>query len=327
MSEPIRWGIIGTGWIAEQFATGLSVISDAELVAIGSRTASSAHRFADEFGVPHRHASYEALAEDAEVDVVYVATPNNLHMENSLLCLEAGKAVLCEKPFTINAREAEAVIGEAREKRLFLMEAMWTRFNPVIIKLRELLAKGVIGELKMLIADLGFRFEFNPEGRLWNLHLGGGALLDLGVYPVSMASMIFGTPTEIASLAKFSITGVDEQASIIMGYEGAELSTLYTSMRAETPQEVVVAGTRGLIRVHAPMFRPDKMSLSREDHEDEVLEFALEGNGYNYAAEEVMRCLRDGKLESEVMPLDETLSIMETMDQIRAQWGLRYPME
>lgn len=327
MTDVIRWGIIGTGKIAKEFATGLTVLPQAELIAVGSRTTESAIRFADIFGVPHRHAGYEALVNDPDVDVVYVATPHTLHQENSLLCLGAGKAVLCEKPFTINAAESEAVVQFAREKKLFLMEAMWTRFIPMVVKLRQLLADGVIGGVQMLVADLGFRADFDPLHRLFNPQLGGGGLLDLGVYPVSLASMIFGPPSRITSLAQLGETGVDEQAAIVLGYDQGQLATLYTSLRTDTPKEIILMGTRGRIKIHSPMFRPNKLTLSLDGQEDRVIEMPLEGNGYNYQAAEVMRCLQAGKLESDTMPLDETLAIMETMDQIRAQWGLNYPME
>jgi predicted dehydrogenase len=210
VADKTHWGIIGTGKIAKEFATGLAVLPEAELVAVGSRTAESANRFANMFGVPHRHASYEALVNDSNVDVVYVATPHSLHKENSLLCLQAGKAVLCEKPFTINAAEAETVIRLAREKKLFLMEAMWTRFIPLVVKVRQLLADRVIGDVQMLVADLGFLVDFDPLHRLFAPQLGGGALLDLGVYPVSLASMIFGPPSRITGMAQLGKTGVDE---------------------------------------------------------------------------------------------------------------------
>jgi predicted dehydrogenase len=327
MADKIRWGIIGTGKIAKAFATGLTALPEAELVAVGSRTAKSANEFADIFGVPHRHASYESLANAPNIDVIYVATPNTLHKENSLLCLQAGKAVLCEKPFTINAAEAEAVIQLARAKELFLMEAMWTRFIPLVGKVRQLLADRAIGDLQMLVADLGFWADFDPLHRVFNPQLGGGALLDLGVYSISLAWMIFGSPSRITSMAQLGESGVDEQAAIIMGYDEGQLAILYTSIRTDTPAEAILMGNKGQIRIHPPMFRPTKLTLSLTGQEDSVIEMPLEGNGYNYQAAEVMRCLQAGKLESDIMPLDETLAIMKTMDQIRVQWGLKYPME
>ena len=331
MAEKIRWGILGTGSIARKFAEGLKALDDAELVAVGSRTQQSADAFGDAFGVPHRRASYEALASDADVDVIYVATPHALHKDNTILCLRAGKPVLCEKPFAINAREAEEMIRCARERKLFLMEAMWSRFFPITFKVRELLRGGVIGEPRMLTADFGFRTRINPKGRLFDPALGGGALLDVGVYPVSLSSMIFGTPTRIAGMAHLGETGVDEQAAIILGFPGGALSILYTAIRTRTPQEAVIMGTHGQIRIHSAWWRPTKMTVTgfaqRDTASPEVVELPYEGNGYNYEAAEVMQCLHAGKQESDLMPLDETLAIMRTLDEIRAQWHLKYPME
>ena len=327
MTDKIRWGILGTGVIAHKFATGLTFLPDAELVAVGSRTAATAQAFGERFKVPHRHTSYADLAHDPDVDVIYVSTPHPLHRANSLLCLEAGKAVLCEKPFTINAAEAEQLMTFARDQGLFLMEAMWTRFLPVAIKMRQLLAEGVIGDLRMLMADLGFRAEFDPKGRLFDPDLGGGALLDVGVYPISLASWLFGPPTQVTSLAHLGQTGVDEQTAILLGYEQGQLAILAGAVRTETPTHAILMGTQGRIQLHPPIYYPPRLTLSLPGQPDEVIELPSEGNGYNYEAAEVMRCLRAGLLESDTMPLAETLSIMQTMDTIRAPWGLKYPTE
>ena len=327
MDDTIRWGILGTGKIARQFAEGLKILPAAKLMAVGSRTAEQANVFGKQFEVSHRHASYAALANDPDVDVIYVATPHSCHMENALLALSAGKAVLCEKPFAINAREAEQVITFARTKKLFLMEAMWTRCFPLMTRLRELLKSNVIGEVRMLTADFGFRAEYYEEERLFNPAFGGGALLDVGVYPVSLASMIFGAPTRIATLAHLGKTGVDEEAAVILSHARGQLAVLSAAIRTETPQEAIIMGTQGRIRIHREWWRPKAMKLSRDGVEDERMEFPLTGNGYQFEASEVMNCLRAGKLESSVMPLDETLSIMKTLDAIRSQWGLKYPME
>jgi len=326
MVDTIRWGVMGTGKIAKAFATGLASLADAELIAVGSRAAATADEFAKAFDVSRRHASYEALVHDPEVDVVYVATPHPMHAANSLLALRAGKAVLCEKPFTINIAQAEEVVRCARERGLFLMEAMWTRFIPAVVKVRQLLADGAIGQVRMLTADFGFCAEFNPQGRLFAPELGGGALLDVGIYPVSLASMIFGAPTRVTGMAHLGETGVDEQSAMILGYEQGELAVLSTAIRTSTPGGAVLMGTKGQLRIHPRMYRPTTLTLSVGGQE-EVIEKPIEGNGYNYEAAEVMRCLRSGRLESEIMSLDETLAIMRTMDRIRAQWGLRYPME
>jgi predicted dehydrogenase len=329
VSNKIGWGIIGTGKIAKAFATGLSVLPKAELVAVGSRTAESANQFGTQFGIPYCHASYEALVNDPNVEVVYVATPHAFHKENAILGLEAGKAVLCEKPFTINAREAEAVIHLAREKKLFLMEAMWTRYIPLVVKFRELLSNGVIGDLQMF--EVGMAFVAPREDSsfyFFNPHLGGGILLDGGAYAISLASMVFGgPPARIASMAHLGETGVDEQSAVIFGYDQGQLAVLYMSFNTRIPPAARIMGSTGLITIHPPIFNPTRLTISKPDQEDEVIEIPFEGNGFNYEASEVMRCLREGKLESETMPLDETLSIMHSLDQIRAQWGLKYPME
>lgn len=327
MEQKIRWGILGTGNIAHQFARGLSVLTDAELVAVGSRSQETADAFGDEFGVGRRHPSYEALANDPDVDAIYVSTPHSLHRENSLLCLDAGKAVLCEKPFTINAREAEEVVKAAREKQLFLMEAMWTRFLPALVRVRELLAERAIGDVRMVAADFGFRTNVNPKSRLFDPALGGGALLDVGVYPVSLASMILGAPARVAGLAHLGETGVDEQGAIVLGYAGGQIANLYTAVRTNTPHDARIMGTNGSIQINSPWWKPTALTVSVAGAEPEVVELPYEGNGYNYEAAEVGRCLRAGKLESDHMPLDETLAIMRTLDQIRAEWGLKYPMD
>ncbi len=354
----IRWGILSTGKIARAFAEGLRALPDARLVAVASRQQETAERFGREFNVPRCYGSYEALAQDPEVDVVYIGTPHTFHKENTLLCLEAGKAVLCEKPFAINVREAEEMIRVARARGLFLMEAMWTRFLPAFAKLRALLDAGAIGEVRMLTADFGFRAPFDPQSRLFNPTLGGGALLDIGIYPVALAAAIFGPPEQIVSQAYLGETGVDEQNAIVLSYAGGRQALLASSFRVTLPTEAQVIGTRGRIHIHSPMFRPEQLTLYPEGPWPPPLSrlparlkrlgrtlrldrwwarlrkgpsrtwyLPLEGNGYNYEAAEVMRCLRAGALESPIMPLDETLQIMRTLDAIRAQWGLVYPME
>lgn len=325
--DKLRWGILGTGNIASQFARGLEALPEHELVGVGSRSQASADRFGEQFDVSHRHASYEALAADAEVDAVYIATPHHLHRDNSILCLEAGKHVLCEKPFTINAAQAEEVIAVARQRGLFLMEAMWTRFFPIMVRLRALLAEGVIGDLLMLQSDFGFRIRFNPEHRLFDPAMGGGATLDVGVYPISLASMLFGAPKEIRSLAHLGQTGVDEQAAMILGYEGGRMALMSTAVRVSTPQEAFLLGSQGQIKIHYQWWYLTHMTISKPGQEDQEIHLPYEGNGYNYEAAEVLDCLNAGKLESDVMLLDETVSIMRTMDTLREQWGLRYPME
>jgi predicted dehydrogenase len=324
--KKIRWGIFGTGRIAGKFAEGLAVLPDAELVAVGSRTQAAADDFAKRFNVPRRHASYAALAADGAVDALYVATPHSLHAENALMGLDAGKSVLCEKPFAINAREAEKMIKRARKKKLLLMEAMWTRFLPPMVRLREMLAAETIGEVRTLFADFGFRRE-TTEGRLFDLALGGGALLDVGIYQVSLASMLFGKPSKITGLADLREKSVDGQSAVLLGHPGGKLAVLHCAVRVNTPQTVCICGTLGRINLHTGWWKGAAMTLQLDAGGEEFLEYPFTGNGYQFEAIEFMECLRAGRTESAVMPLDETLAVMRTLDTLRAQWGLKYPME
>ena len=328
MAEKIRWGILGTGGIAKKFAEGLKSVPDAEIAAVGSRAEDTAESFAESFSIGHRHGSYESLANDPDVDVVYVATPHPFHMENTLLCLNAGKAVLCEKPFAINTSQAQKMIDTAKKKKLFLMEAMWTRFLSVITKVGQWLEDEVIGEVRMVRANFGFRADWIPERRWLNPQLGGGALLDVGVYCISLASMIFKQPPQkIVSTAHLGQTGVDEQSAFIFGYDKGQLSVLTSAISTNTENHAIISGTRGSIKIHSQFWCGTVATLSIEGKEEKTVEMPLEGNGYNYQAEEVMNCMQAGKIQSEVMPLNETLSIMKTMDSIRKQWGLEYPVE
>ncbi len=323
----VRWGILGPGSIANRFAEGAHALPDARLIAVGSRDRSRADAFADKYGIPNRHGSYESLVQDPDVDVIYVATPHNFHHEHSLLALNAGKPILCEKPFTINEGEARDVMELARAKRLFAMEAMWTRFFPAMYRVRELLSQGAIGNPKIVYADFGFRGKFDPKGRLFNPDLSGGALLDVGVYTVSFASMVLGEPARIAGLAALGETGVDEQAGMVFGYANGAQAVLSTSIRANTPHSAAIVGEEGTITIHPSWWKPDRLTVSSSDQADEEVHLPYESTGFNYEAAEVARCLRAGKLESDIMPLNESLAIMRTMDTLRSQWGLRYPME
>ena len=324
-TNKIRWGIIGTGDIAKKFASGISVLADSELVAVASRAKRTADAFGDLFQVARRYDNYESLVEDSDVDVIYVSTPHNLHKENTLMCLQAGKPVLCEKPFAINAKEATEMIQLARERKLFLMEAMWTRFFPLMTRVREIVAADMIGEVRMLMADFGYR---SNDLNFWvfNPNFGGGGLLDVGIYPISLSHQIFGIPNQITSISHLH-KGVDEQSAVILGYEGGRIALIASAIRTETPHVAYLLGTGGRIYVHSPWWKPTTLTLSVNGRADEIIQIPFQGNGYNYEAAEVARCLREGRTESETMLLDETLSIMRTMDSIRTQWKLKYPME
>jgi len=326
-TSPIRWGIIGTGNIASQFANGLSFLPDAVLMGVGSRRQASADQFGQQFGIPNRHPSYQALANDPEIDVIYVSTPHPYHIENTLLCLEAGKPVLCEKPFALNAHDSEIMIQTARQKNLFLMEAMWTRFIPATLKVRQLIADDVIGDLRFVQVDFGFRADFDPKSRLFDLALGGGALLDIGIYPISLAIMLLGLPDHISSQAYIGQTGVDEQNGITFRYDSGAIATLSSTIQANTPCEALIIGTKGKIIMHREFWACEKLTLSLDGQDNQIINIPIDGSGYRYEAAEVMNCLRAGQTESDTMPLDETLAIMRVLDTLRANWGLKYPNE
>ena len=328
MSETIRWGILGTGAIAHKFADALNVVPDAELSAVGSRAKHTADAFGDEFDIPRRYGSYESLVEDSEVDAIYVSSPHPMHHDHTLLCLNADKAVLCEKPFALNAREAASMIQCARERGLFLMEAMWSRYLPAIVQVRQWLAEDAIGEVRMMMADFGFRANFNPEGRLLNPALGGGALLDIGVYIVSLASMVYGEqPIRIKALADIGETGVDEQTTMAFRYGSGAMATLACAVRTDTPRDVRIQGTRGNIHIPTPFYDTYTATLNVSGEVPVTVEPGRVENGFKYEIEEAGRCLREGLLESPALPLDETLAIIGTLDAVRAEIGLKYPME
>ncbi len=322
-----RWGILGCGRIAASFATGLKSAPGAVLAAVGSRSADKAEAFAKEHGAERHHGSYESLANDPEVDAIYVATPHPMHEADSILCLKGGKAVLTEKPFTINRIQAANVIATARERNLFLMEAHWSRFIPAMREVHRLILEGAIGDIRMVQADFGFRADFNPDSRLFDPALGGGALLDVGCYPLSLTVMLLGTPNVVIGLADIGVTGVDEQATINLGYSDGRLALLSTAVRTNTPQEAVIAGSEGTIRIHNPWWKPSTFTLSRSGKDTETITIPMEGNGFNYEAIEVMKCLEEGKLESDIMPHAQTIEIMRIMDTLRNQWGVKYPGE
>jgi predicted dehydrogenase len=319
MTEPLGWGLIGTGGIAETFAADLMFTDSGRPVAVGSRHMHSADRFADEFDIPNRHGSYEALVADPDVDVVYVATPHPMHHANALLALRAGKPVLVEKAFTMNAAEAQELVATARAEGLFLMEAMWTRFLPHIAEIRRLLAEGALGDIVTVTADHGQWFAKDPEFRLFAPELGGGALLDLGVYPVSFASMVLGKPDRIVTLIDPAFTGVDGQTSMLFGYASGAQAVLTCTSSAQSPTRGAIVGTDARIEIDGEFYAPTSFTLISRTGERTYFDAEREGRGLWYEAEAVAHYLREGLLESPLMPLDESVSIMQTMDAVLAQ--------
>jgi predicted dehydrogenase len=323
MSNEVRWGILGTGKIAKAFATALKDTPDAVLAGVGSRNSDSATTFAREFGGA-AYGSYEALVAAADIDLVYVATPHTMHFANVRMALGAGKGVLCEKAFTMNRGEAEQLVALARSRNLFLMEAMWTRFLPALAEVRAIIASGEIGAVRQVNADLGFKAEVGPEHRLFNPALGGGALLDVGVYPLSIALALLGPVDSVVAQADLGPTGVDEQTGLLLRHSGGGMSVCSCSLRARLPSELTVSGERGHVRMQAMFHRSQGVTVVRADGATRTIATPYLGNGYVHEAIEVQRCWRAGLLESPLMTHADTLALMRVMDEARRQIGLRY---
>jgi len=316
--SPVRWGILGTGGIAGSFVSDLRLTDSGVAVAVGSRSRESADHFAGTFGIANRHASYASLVADPDVDVIYVATPHPMHRDNAILALSAGKHVLVEKPFTMNAAQAREIVRVARERGLFAMEAMWTRFLPHMAVIRDWLARGMLGDIVTVTADHGQWFAQDAGFRLFAPELGGGALLDLGVYPVSFASMVLGTPSRIVSLSDPAFTGVDAQTSMLFGYDSGAQAVLTCTLRAKSPTRAAIVGTDARIEIEGDFYAPVAVTLIPRKGDPTRVEPAHEGRGLRHQADEVARRLAAGDRESPLMPLEETISVMETMDTVLA---------
>ncbi|MDP9798114.1 putative dehydrogenase [Catenuloplanes nepalensis] len=322
--RPVRWGILATGGIAASFVEDLKLLPDAEIVAVGSRSPESARAFAATHGIPRAHGSWQELAADPDVDVIYVATPHSAHFEAAMTCLDAGKAVLCEKPFTLDRARAERMVARAREKNVLLMEAMWTRLNPVVLRAVQLVSDGAIGEVTTVSSDFGVFGPFPPEHRMRARKLGGGALLDLGVYPIAIALLFLGMPDHVRAWAKLGPEGTDENTAMIFGYDRGAVATLTCGILGVTPNSAVISGSAGRITLHDPAFVPRALTLHRSGAEPEVFAEDFPGKGYQFEAAEINRCLRAGLIESPVIPHALTLDVMGLLDDVRAQIGLSY---
>lgn len=322
--DTVRWGILGTGKIARAFAEALKNVPGAVLAGVASRSIDSARAFAADFGAATSYGSYQALADAPDVDIIYIGTPHPMHAENALMALSAGKAVLCEKAFTINRRQAGQVVALARAKKLFLMEAMWSRFMPALAEVRRVIASGEIGPVHHVAADLAFASTEGPRHRLFDPALGGGALLDLGIYPLSMAAALLGPVESVRAHAQIGATGVDVQTGFTLKHVGGGLSSCSCSLRARTPSELTASGERGYVRMHTMFHKTQSISVVLADGTSRTVQTPFIGNGYAHEAIEAQRCLLAGLIESPGMTHDETLALMGVMDDIRAQIGLRY---
>jgi predicted dehydrogenase len=322
-ATPIRWGILATGRIATEFNEDLRLLPDAEVVAVASRSDDAARVFAEAHGIPRAYGSWQALADHPGVDVVYVATPHSAHYEATKLCLEAGKPVLCEKPFTLDLATAQDLVSTARANNVFLMEAMWTRTNPCIREVLALVADGEIGEITAVDADFGIVGPFPPSHRLRARELGGGALLDLGVYPITIAHLFLGVPETILAWASRGPEGTDENTGLVLGYASGGVATLHCGIIGETGQRATITGTLGRVELPRHFYKPDAYTVVRGDDVQET-QIQMRGHGMVYEAEEVMRCIRQGELESPLMPHATTLEVMGILDEARSQIGVVY---
>ncbi|MGW2387273.1 Gfo/Idh/MocA family protein [Streptomyces sp. NPDC001658] len=328
--QSVRWGILATGGIAAAFTADLVDLPDAEVVAVASRTEESAKAFAERFGVPRAYGDWASLAADEDIDVVYVATPHSAHRAAAGLCLEAGRNVLCEKAFTLNAREAEELVALARGRGSFLMEAMWMYCNPVVRRLKDLVDDGAIGEVRSIQADFGLAGPFPPTHRLRDPQQGGGSLLDLGVYPVSFAHLLLGEPTDVLARAVLSEEGVDLQTGALLSWDSGALASVHCSIIGGTSTTASVTGSQGRIDIPYGFFHTDRFVLHRDGRDPEEFAAGPEDGprgSLKHEAREVMRALRAGETESPLVPLDGTLAVMRTLDAIRDRVGVRYPGE
>jgi len=320
MSEKVRWGIIGLGKIANKFASDLLLVENCELKAVASKDKKKAVAFAKEYDVNRYYYSYEELAADPEIDVVYIATINNLHFSNTMLCFENGKHVLCEKPLGLNSQEVTTMIAEAKSRNLFLMEALWTRFIPATRKVLELINKNTIGKISFIRADFGFKGNDDPKARLFNPELGGGSLLDIGIYPIYLSLLLLGMPNSIKSIARISKTNVDSYCGINFEYNTDQKAFLESTFEADTQTEAFIFGETGVIKMHRPFHHTKRISIYKNGIPDQYIDIDYKGHGYYYEIKEVNSCIRNSSIESPKVSLSLSSDLMTIMDKIRNTW-------
>ena len=322
-----KWGIIGTGGIARAFANDVTILDGHAVAAVGSRNLSTAKEFASNFNGALSYGSYKELINDPQIDAVYIATPHPTHKENVIAALKAGKPVLCEKPFAVSSIEAKEMVEVAKENGVALMEAMWARFLPHYAKIREIIASGVLGEISTVFADHGQRLADQNIARLIEPALAGGALLDLGIYPVSFAHMVLGVPQSITATGVLTDKGVDAQTSIILKYASGAQAVLNTTMNVQTPCTAVIAGLNGYLEIDRTFYNPTSMRVKLYDGTVTEYPNTYIGHGLREQAFEFARIVRSGEKESPILPLKDTVAIMQILDTVRAQIGLKYPFE
>jgi predicted dehydrogenase len=327
MKKNYNWAILGAGSIAEKFASDIKLLHNAKLFAVGSRSLGRAEKFASSHNIPKAYGRYEEMVNDPLIDIVYISSRHVSHYSNSILCLNHGKAVLCEKPVSINKKQFSVMMDTANKNNQFFMEALWTRFIPSFKKCKELVENGTIGDIKLIESDFCFKAYFDKEGRLFNPYLGGGALLDIGIYPVFFALEMAGKPIEIEAFARIGETKVDESCTIQIKHENGILSSLFCSITTNGRTEAIVHGTKGMIRINREWHTPSSIDLFLNDEEPVHYSFDESGFGYQYEAEEVMNCLDKGLTESSLFGWQKSFDLISALDSIRNKAGIVYPPE
>jgi len=326
MSEPVRWGIMSTALINAKVLRGAALSAEVNVVAVGSRDSDRSREFARNWNIPRAYGGYDEMLADPDVEAVYIPLPNSMHHTWTMRSLEAGKHVLCEKPFALTARQGARMVAEARARGLFLMEAIWSRYLPAYRSLVDVIGEGRIGDPLLVEADFGFRRPVEPDHRLFDLALGGGALLDLGIYPIQLCSLLLGSPEHVVADGVVGVTGVDEVNAAVLRYAGDRMGVVKSAIRVGMSCTARISGTDGWIDLPAFMHCPSSLTVTTGGRSERI-EASYEGNGLRFEIEEVHRCLSEGLLESPIMLLDETLDMAATLDAIRAQLGVVYPGE
>ncbi len=324
MNRPYRWGILGAGRIAEKFASAVNYVEGAEVFAVASRDGNKAKVFAEKYGASQVYDDYVKLAEDAEVDVIYIATPHAFHCEQAILCLNHKKPVLSEKPMALNYRQVKDMIDASKTNNTFLMEGMWSRFMPSINKVLELIKEDAIGPVQFIRADFGFQAPYDPQGRLFNLKLGGGSLLDVGIYPLFLTTLLLGEPSNLQSFGKLADTGADEYCSMQFQYPGGQAANIFSSISIKTSLTAEICGTRGRIMLPAPFYKATSMTVELNTGEHNSFSFPYDHNGFEYEVREVMQCLDRGDVQSGLLTHETSLSMARVMDTVRVQCGIVY---
>lgn len=325
MTKTIRWGIIGSGKIAGRFASDLALVDGCELVAVASRSEERAKAFAEKVKVLKYHGSYQGLLDDVDVDIVYIATPHDSHMEHSINAMNAGKHVLCEKPLAVNKTQLQKMIAASQKNKVFLMEALWTRFNPSMLGVLDKIKTGSIGEVNYINADFCFYKEAPPESRMYNMDLAGGSLLDVGIYPIFLAYLIFGYPKEIMATARFHETGADLQTSAMLKYDQG-IASINSGFASKSDMVAKIYGTKGCITMNNPWHHTDRFQIIKDGVVD-AFHLPLKGMGFSYEIEECNKCIRDNKMESDIWSHQNSLDLISILDEVREKIGLKYPFE